>query len=98
VRVLRERTRDRKRFRLVFEEVANYGFRRNLWGHRSLGITATVVSLVAASVTILLVLTSNLHVPVAPFAVVLLADVLGLLLVGQGRLKRLGEGISFLLR
>jgi len=32
---LRERTRDTKKCRLVFEELMNYGFRRNLWGWRA---------------------------------------------------------------
>jgi len=36
--VLRERTRDTKKYRLVFEELMNYGFRRNLWGWRAVGI------------------------------------------------------------
>jgi hypothetical protein len=35
---LRERTRDTKKYRLVFEELMNYGFRRNLWGWRAAGI------------------------------------------------------------
>jgi len=31
-RVLRDRTRDRKKYELVFAENCSYGFRRNLWG------------------------------------------------------------------
>ena len=43
---LRERTRDRKRFPLVFEENCSYGFRRNLWGMKPLGVfTAALGSL-----------------------------------------------------
>jgi len=38
VRRLREKTRDRSRFPLVFEENCNYGFRRNLWGMRPIGL------------------------------------------------------------
>ena len=38
VAVLRERTRDAKRFRLVFDENAEYGFRRNALGLRSLAL------------------------------------------------------------
>lgn len=37
-RFLINATRDRGRFPLVFEENANYGFRRNLWGMRPAGI------------------------------------------------------------
>lgn len=44
---LREKTRDKKRFNLVFEENCNYGFRRNLWGMRPLGISIAIVGLAA---------------------------------------------------
>lgn len=42
VAALRERTRSRDEFPLVFDELCNYGFRRNLWGHRKLGTTLAV--------------------------------------------------------
>jgi hypothetical protein len=38
IQVLIERTRDRKQFERVFDENCQYGFRRNLWGCRSIGI------------------------------------------------------------
>jgi hypothetical protein len=38
VKWLLEKTRDKKKFPLVFEENCNYGFRRNLWGMRAWGI------------------------------------------------------------
>lgn len=38
VRWLLEQTRDQKKFNLLFEENCNYGFRRNLWGMKPLGI------------------------------------------------------------
>jgi len=45
---LREKTRDRERFPLVFAENINYGFRRNLWAMKPAGLLisalATVVS------------------------------------------------------
>jgi hypothetical protein len=46
---LRAKTEDRKSFPLVFEENCNYGFRRNLWGMKPLGIFTAV----AGSLTIL---------------------------------------------
>ena len=51
IRRLRSRTRDdRKRFRLVFEENVNYGFRRNLRGSLSgLGIAGTVLAVCVAA-------------------------------------------------
>jgi hypothetical protein len=43
VAVLRELTRDRRAFRLVWEENANYGFRRNLWGRKALGVSLAAI-------------------------------------------------------
>ena len=45
---LRERTRPRDRFPLVFEENANYGFRRNLLGLRAWGIGLALLTLLVA--------------------------------------------------
>lgn len=50
--LLRERTRDSKKYRLVFEELMNYGFRRNLWGWKTVGI--------ALSATVLVILSGSL--------------------------------------
>jgi hypothetical protein len=36
---LREKTRDTNRFRLLFEELMSYGFRRNLWSLKPFGLT-----------------------------------------------------------
>ena len=47
VKVLIERTRDRKRFPLLFEENCNYGFWRNLWGLRPIGIIASLLGAAA---------------------------------------------------
>lgn len=50
---LRDRTRDRTRFPLVFDENANYGFRRNLLGLRPWGLgIALAVLLVAILLTL----------------------------------------------
>lgn len=40
-------TRDHKRFPLLFKENVNYGFRRNLWGVKPIGITICVLGLIA---------------------------------------------------
>lgn len=42
---LRAQTRDREKFRMVFEENVNYGFRRNLWGMKPLAFLFIVISL-----------------------------------------------------
>lgn len=41
---LRDTTRDRQLFPLVFQENANYGFRRNLWGMRAAGVVVAAVA------------------------------------------------------
>ena len=50
---LREATRDRAKFPLVFAENVNYGFRRNLWGLRPFG-ASIAVTLVLLSWTLVL--------------------------------------------
>lgn len=52
VTFLREKTRDREKFHLIFEENCNYGFRRNLWGMKSLGITTAVIGVLAVVIDI----------------------------------------------
>jgi hypothetical protein len=41
-----ERTRDAKRFPRVFDELCQYGFRRNLWGCRKIGLWLSALGLV----------------------------------------------------
>jgi hypothetical protein len=43
VDLLRIKTRDKKKFPLVFTELVNYGFRRNLWGMKPVGLTLASV-------------------------------------------------------
>jgi hypothetical protein len=45
VMALREKTRDSKRFPLVFEENVTYGFRRNLWAMKPAGIAVCLIAL-----------------------------------------------------
>jgi hypothetical protein len=52
-RALREATRDKERFRLVFSENLSYGFRRNLLGLRPWGLAVAIGTLVAAGVLLL---------------------------------------------
>jgi hypothetical protein len=42
---LREQTRDKEQFPLIFAELVSYGFRRNLWGMKSVGIVLTLISM-----------------------------------------------------
>lgn len=45
---LRVNTRDTKKFALLFQENVNYGYRRNVWGLRAIGIAACVLSSLVA--------------------------------------------------
>jgi hypothetical protein len=46
---LRSRTRDTKKFGLLFQENVNYGYRRNVWGLRPFGMATSAVALIACS-------------------------------------------------
>jgi hypothetical protein len=62
--LLREKTRDKKEFPLVFKELVNYGFRRNLWGMKSFGIgLASVCIMLQLAVATREIVTKH---PVAP--------------------------------
>jgi hypothetical protein len=45
IQALRERTRDHQRFDRVFDENCQYGFRRNLWGCRVIGMWLALAGL-----------------------------------------------------
>ncbi len=49
-RFLRKITRERKQFPLVFAENVNYGFRRNLWAMKSLGISSAVLGIAGCAI------------------------------------------------
>jgi hypothetical protein len=51
---LRENTRDRKKFPLVFAENVNYGFRRNLWAWKPIGIISSAVGACSSVLFILI--------------------------------------------
>jgi hypothetical protein len=48
VRYLRDSTRDKAKYPRVFEELTNYGFRRNLWGLKPIGLVLSAVGSLAA--------------------------------------------------
>jgi len=49
---LREKTRDKVRFPLVFQENVNYGFRRNLWAMKPAGVVLALVGIGATAAAI----------------------------------------------
>lgn len=77
VRWLLEQTRDQKKFNLIFEENCNYGFRRNLWGMKPMGIMLCVLGfLLGLSVIAIHV---KAHATVSPISYGSLACTLALL-------------------
>jgi hypothetical protein len=46
VKYLLEKTRDVKQYPLIFKENVSYGFRRNLWGWKALGLLLSLASLI----------------------------------------------------
>ena len=52
--LLRQKTRDLKAFPLVFKELTNYGFRRNLYGCRRSGILISFLSTLAIALAALI--------------------------------------------
>jgi hypothetical protein len=95
--VLLERTRDTKQFRLLFEELVHYGFRRNLFAMKSVGV---VLSFVCAVAEILLVshafrVYARFDVLNSVFAVLDLFLLLcWLILISEGWVKRAAEAYA----
>lgn len=52
---LRVNTRDIKKFSHLFRENVNYGYRRNVWGMRTLGLVASLSCLVCSVVRLLVI-------------------------------------------
>lgn len=75
--VLLERTRDTQRYPLIYAELVNYGFRRNLWGLKPLGTISSFVSLLASVAQVIYQLRLVHHAsPLAISAVVIDASLL----------------------
>lgn len=68
VGVLREKTRDRTRFPILYDELSSYGFRRNLWGMKPLGVTLVLAAGIA--IAVLIVLRVREAAPLFPMTIV----------------------------
>lgn len=62
------RSRDKERFPLLFKENISYGFRRNLWGLKPIGILTTALGVAACIARIILQATA--HAPITPAPIV----------------------------
>jgi len=50
---LRNNTRDVRKFPLIFKELCSYGFRRNLWGLKSIGISVSLFGVILILIKII---------------------------------------------
>ena len=78
VRWLLEQTRDQKKFNLLFEENCNYGFRRNLWGMKPMGIVRCILGFLLGLSVVMIHMQA--HAAVSPIAYGGLACTLALLI------------------
>ena len=62
IQFLRDSTRSRERFPLVFQANFEYGFRRNFWGMKPLGVTLAIASAIAIGARLYL----DVHLDLAP--------------------------------
>ena len=76
---LREATRDHEKYRLVYAENVNYGFRRNLWGMKPVGIAVAILGVIGAGVPVVRALNADGAVPTVAIAAMVLNAVLLLL-------------------
>jgi hypothetical protein len=49
-RVLIQRTRDKEKHHVLFQELIDYGFRRNTWGLKIVGLSVLIASLVFSAI------------------------------------------------
>ena len=68
VNYLKERTRDKDKFRLIFSENINYGFRRNMWGLKPFAIS---ILLFVVALSGILLLRNMISTPDAIFNIML---------------------------
>ena len=71
------KTRDAKQFGMVFNENRNYGYERNLFGSKKLGILVSLTTLLGAGVAVL-ILTVGEHHKVRPEWIIGLVVLVGL--------------------
>lgn len=75
--LLLERTRDRKKYELLFEENCNYGFRRNLWGMKPLGVITSVAGVLSVAALI----TTDLRATIRPTPLAVVCGAIDLILL-----------------
>jgi hypothetical protein len=76
---LRVNTRDTKKFGLLFQENVAYGYRRNVWGLRAMGIKTSLASLVVCGVRLYCVYSKSGEIDAALVAAAAFAAIMLLL-------------------
>lgn len=74
--LLRTRTRDEKKFSLLFTENCSYGMRRNLWGMKPIGIATTLIGISVLIAILLVDPTARIGARFGTIAVVGMVEVL----------------------
>jgi hypothetical protein len=77
-----ERTRDTSQYQRIFDELCQYGFRRNLWGRRTQGIWLAGFGLTLTAELALLRLTGALDVSLLALLMIACVDAALLLVLG----------------
>lgn len=77
------KTRDKTAFPLLFKENTNYGFRRNLWGMKAIGIGCAILGAVTAGSKIVVLALDELPLELTPFVVLGLCLVIVVLWVAR---------------
>ncbi len=76
VKTLIARTRNKERFARVFDELCQYGFRRNLWGCRKPGLWLAALGLALTAALGFLALLTSINISISGLLVAAIADVL----------------------
>lgn len=95
--LLVEKTRDKQKFGLLFEENMNYGFRRNLWGLKPYGIALAACGLAACVVKSVLAYRTTEELPPVPAALAIgcvLSLVLWWRLIRPDWVRRAGDSYA----
>ncbi len=80
--LLLERTREVRRYPLVYAELVNYGFRRNLWGLKPIGLLSSALSLMTSGAQVLYQFRTAHHTSPLALSAVLIDAVLLLVWAG----------------
>ena len=91
---LRDATRDRKVFPLVFDELCNYGFVRNLFGLRPFGVALGIVMALAIGCWFTWIHPSNADIRVIAIAMNCLSSIIWLLWPTESTMRQVADSYA----